>query len=236
MMDRRGTSLAELLVVLATAAVVAAMVVPLLGAASRAVVVADRRLASERDALALTALLGASLAPSGVDDLNVVPGGEQLEFDRQVGRGSACAVGPGTLTIDPASWRGVRDPEAGRDAVLLLASDSLRWQRARIVARSDGSCPGGGGGWLLTLDRPLGPGRRLRVVEPGRVRSYPSGAGWWLGLERRFGTGAIQPFAGPVAPGGLSAALAVDGRLRVELRWPGGGPSLRLDHLAAPRP
>jgi type II secretory pathway pseudopilin PulG len=229
-MSRRGTTLHELLLAVSCTGLLAAAVSPLLLTASRAVRRAQRQLAVERDMLALGALLAAALRPSAVADV-AAPSGRALEFDRQVGSAVACGGGPAGVLVPRDGWVGSRAPEPGRDQLLALAADSLRWGRAGVVSFAGATCPGGADAWLLGLDPPMAPPLRVRVVEPVRIRAYPSGGGWWLGLERRGSAAAIQPFAGPVAPDGLSIRRdSARAELRLEVRWGAGGGELLLVH------
>ncbi len=216
----RGATLVELLVTLSAAALLAAATLPLLLAAARATVRVDRGLAAERDLAATGSLLTVSLGGAALADLSVVPG-PGLEFDRQVGRAVPCAQAPAEVRIDRQRWSGGRPPVAGRDEVLLLTADSLRWVRAGLTGVVPADCPVATPGWSLGLDRAVGSVLRVRVLEPSRLRAYPSAGTWWIGLERRLGGGPVQPIAGPIAVGGLTAAIdSPAALLEVRLAWP----------------
>jgi hypothetical protein len=226
--SRGGTTLVELAVVLSAAGLLAALVMPVLMAGGRAVVISARRLAAERDATTVGALLSVAFRPSTTVDLSIAAG-DALGFDRQVGRAVVCGAGTSSSTIGRRDWVGVREPVPGRDEVLLLSVDSLTWSRAVLVALRSVSCSGTEPAWILEFDRPVSPAARVRVVEPSRLRAYRSGSSWWLGLERRRGGGAIQPLGGPFPARPLTVvADSGSGLVTVVLRWQPLVPPLRL--------
>ncbi len=233
---RGGTTLVELAVVLSAAGCLAALVMPVLMAGSRAAVLSARRGAAERDATTVRALLSVAFRPSTIVDLSI-GAGDALEFDRQVGRAVACSAGASSTTISLRDWAGVRAPVPGRDDVLLLSADSLTWSRAVLVALRPATCPAAEPAWMLEFDRSVSPAARVRVVEPARLRAYRSGSSWWLGLERRRGSGPIQPLGGPLSVRPLSVVVdAGSGLVTVNLRWWPPLPPLSLvSHLEPAR-
>jgi prepilin-type N-terminal cleavage/methylation domain-containing protein len=114
------------------------------------------------------------------------------------------------LRIHRTGFSGFRDPQAGRDSVLVYAGEadstpaaswiSLPVTRVTVATACPGSLPG------LTLT--LGPaaflsgrpaGTPVRVYEHMELRMYASEGKFWLGT-RSLGTGeVIQPLFGPLS-------------------------------------
>jgi len=219
-MTRRGTTLLELLLVLVCLGLLVPVVVQLVRGAARTAGVAMARVGAERDATAITGLLGHDLRAAVAADI-ASPSMGVLEYARPIGEGLVCAVDAGRPVIRRSGWLGTRWPAPGRDALQVLAAvEPTVWLRRELVATGAHSCPDGAAGLLLTPDLALAAALVVRVVEPARLRSYASGGRRWLGLEPLAGGATIQPLAGPLMPSGWSLRL---GAALLELRFVGAG-------------
>ncbi len=203
-MNRRGTTLVELLVAIALLGLLAIFTVSTvrgIGASARRAVDAA---ATRRGVTALHALLRHDLTEATPADLVIAS--PVMRYARPVGAAAACAISSTTATLALDRWRGTRVPAAGRDDAWLLTDIDGLWQRATVVAVATTSCPDGRAAWDITFDRsvvlPL-----VRVIEPVRLAMYRSGMTDWLGLAPAGGATPIQPFAGPIAVAGVSWAL-----------------------------
>ena len=112
------------------------------------------------------------------------------------------------LRIHRTGFSGFRDPQAGRDSVLVFAGDSSplpAWIALPIARVSTTiACPGNFPGVTLTVGpsaflvgRPAGT--PVRIYEHMELRMYASEGKFWLGT-RSLGTGeVIQPLFGPLS-------------------------------------
>lgn len=128
----------------------------------------------------------------------------------------------GTVVLWESPSFGIRDLDPARDSMFVFAeadtttSDDDFWIHASVRdVASTAACPGGARGTAVELSgvHPAGglalvwPGAPARGVETVQVAPYRDVySDWWMGL-RQFnklsGWSRIQPFAGPVDPGGV---------------------------------
>jgi prepilin-type N-terminal cleavage/methylation domain-containing protein len=221
--ERRGFTLVELMAALAVTLIVSG--------ASYTLLLNTQRLTSaqaSRVALQSTVRAGALIVANELSELNTVTGGSTAQNDvlalgahavtyrAMRGIGFVCqAVGPAVIRLARSSFSGHRDPQAGRDGALVFvpgdsaAGSEDAWVAVEIAAvATTSACSGGGPGITLTLSASpsaelLEPGTPVRLIEPMEMRLYQADEKWWLGA-RSLNTGeAIQPMAGPLAPGGF---------------------------------
>jgi hypothetical protein len=114
------------------------------------------------------------------------------------------------VRIHRTGFSGFRDPQAGRDSVLVFVGDSAPlpvWISLPITRVSTAiACPGSLPGLTLTVGpaaflagRPAGT--PVRIHEHMELRMYASEGKFWLGT-RSLGTGeVIQPLFGPMSGG-----------------------------------
>jgi type II secretory pathway pseudopilin PulG len=226
---RRGAGLAELVVALSLASVVAAVAVAGLAQHQRAQQRRETAALAEQishDALrVLRAQLTHALdAPRLLGDTAV-----QLRVLR--GAAKACAADPARLTF-PSEGDWWSAPRTGDSLAVTDTLSGIEW-KASVVAtttlRASASCPAGGTRLTLsglvpsTVPSLLLPARVWHTV---RLALYRASDGqWWLG--ERLCTpvcGAMQPIAGPLrspAEGGLRLTRAPDdgtGPVRLDVR------------------
>ncbi len=197
-MNRRGTTLLELLVAVGLGSGVIMAGVAVLRAAAGAERRAAERLTSTRLTTTVGSLLRYELAERRPSD--VTQSGSALLLPRRVGEGVPCAGAGAALVVADADWQGLRWPEAGRDEVWVVDRQGVR-ERASLLEWVGSACPDGRVGWRLLLDREVAEPGYLRVVEQSRLASYASGGRNWFGLAPVDGSATIQPFAGPLPPG-----------------------------------
>lgn len=227
---RRGALLAELAVAIALAGVAAAIGGGILVAAERRArrdVATDRASQSSRE---VAHVLSAEIAGSFADSL-ALRGDTAIDLHTHVGVSVACMVAgdvvvlPGAQAVNGlpySTWR--LQPEPGDLVVGFDAGSSgASWAAAidSAMARTDGAgCATSSGFrtvadslaripvWRLRLRNPVpsgaGVGWPLRVFRAGRWLAHRSAdRSWWLAYRRctTGSCGAVQPVAGPLAPG-----------------------------------
>jgi len=222
--NRRGTTLAEMVVALGAAAVILVALHALLLAATRA----RAREAATREARgtarAAAAILRAELqgtASAAGDLLAVLDTAVAVRAVRA--QAPVCAQpAPDRVALDEAHGSWLRSPDPARDAARILldgdpddAGDDA-WWTAGIIGTGRGTCPDGSPAVTLDLARPLpGPavaGAPVRVLETVEYRLYRDASGqWMLGTRTRSASGwaATSPLAGPLRP---SSGLRVTAR------------------------
>jgi Prokaryotic N-terminal methylation motif len=215
---RQGFTLIELMIATVTMVVVVAGIY-------RSVLVTQRVARAQGEQLALqSSVRGAMLLVlNELRELSTVQGGSghqndilsispgSIAYRAMRGIGFSCtSASPDQLRISRAGFSGFRDPQPGRDS-LLLYTDSAgtgsesEWIPLPITSVSTTTaCPGSVPGitlttasrsWLSGKD----PGIPLRVYEPMELRVYQSEGQSWLGT-RSISTGeAIQPLFGPLS-------------------------------------
>jgi len=223
-MTRSGTSLIELLVALTVIGITGLITVPLVVGTGRVASRATAALAADRTTASLAALLRHDLRLATASEVQPTTP-VLLWLARPVGEGPVCATTSTTLLLRAAAWEGDRLPAAGRDVVQFLdPTPSGVWHDATLVGVVSGSCPDGQAAMGLEVAHDPSGSTHLRVVEPARLTAYASGTSHWLGLA---GPGdPNQPFAGPVANGGMTL-MVVGGALQAKVT-PTAGPSQRL--------
>jgi prepilin-type N-terminal cleavage/methylation domain-containing protein len=213
---RRGFTLIELMLSLTMLAVVGATLCRLLWSSQRLTGIQSDRISLQSTVRGASLVVGAELR-----ELSSVPMGSGAENDiltlsphavgyrAMRGFGYTCqSLAGGVLRIAPSVFTGFRDPQAGRDSLLifapgLLSSADSGWSPLAITAVSTaGSCPGGS---ALTLSTgavlAIPAGTPVRIFEPMQLAAYQSGKESWLGM-RSLATGeSIQPLFGPIAEG-----------------------------------
>ncbi len=153
----------------------------------------------------LSALEGGSGAEN--DILSIGP--SAITYRAMRGIGFTCSPSStDQLRIHRTGFSGFRDPQAGRDSVLVFAGDSSPlpvWISLPITGVSTTiACPGNFPGVTLTVGpsaflggRPAGT--PVRIYEHMELRMYTSEEKFWLGT-RSLGTGeVIQPLFGPLS-------------------------------------
>jgi type II secretory pathway pseudopilin PulG len=217
--NRRGTSLVELIVVIVLLAAI--------GSATLGVVLHQERFyreqasaidsrASVRDAVSVLQSDLRALTPLDGDLYAIDP--DAVEFRATLAQSAICTIAPSRQSITippehlasgaPITWLGTQ-PEPG-DTLLVLATDSTlgdSWQRHVLTAAPSnaGSCPTSSGlttsvaesAAALTLtfsppfDTAIAPGTLVRVVRRARYELYrASDSRWYLGYLDCLGSRA----------------------------------------------
>lgn len=220
MLARRGTTLAELLVALALAALV-------LGGATRSVLTQQRSAgaigalaAGDAQLRAARGAVGSDLRHAAASDLAVSESSDSaVQLRAMVASGIACDTGIGAATLAPpdtttlATGGVVSAPRAG-DSLWWRTDDSVgRWRASRVRAVSvvRVTCPGLAAapepaqGFALAPGDTVPAGAPLRVTRQIRYELYRAATGWQLGLrewsEALGAMSAPQPLAGPFERG-----------------------------------
>jgi type II secretory pathway pseudopilin PulG len=215
---RRGISLAELLAALALLGLVGTVMTQALLSYSRTVHAALEHEAARRTVeqatMWLTAELGDLGRDSGAADLYQIAA-ESITYRAPRSAGLGCVVAPDEVRLLLDRSRGWRQPQAGRDSMLLLAVASLTgqadgWLALPITDASLSSC---GGRPAIRLATRFPPGRSLladsawlypiRVFEVMQAKLYRSQGEWWLGARSESAGEGVQPLAGPLTAAGL---------------------------------
>jgi len=142
------------------------------------------------------------------DILGVSPTAITYRAMRGVGFLCQAAVA-GTLRIARTQFTGHRDPQPGRDSLLVFAPGEKggTWVAAALTSVSTaGECPGTGPGISLTTPNGaavagLEVGTPVRITEIMELRLYQSEGKSWLGARSVSAGEAIQPLVGPLADG-----------------------------------
>ncbi len=129
------------------------------------------------------------------------------------GAGLACRVTADEILLPVDRWSAWRDPQPGRDSLLLYTgglADST-WVAQPLLAVGGTSCDGRPALRLTTVTDSSTLARRapgtllpVRLFEGMETRLYPSAGSWWLGARSESAAEAIQPLAGPYAAGGVA--------------------------------
>lgn len=235
---KRGVTLVEMLITITVLGLVSSLALSLLlrqqwtgeAQSQRAAVQSTLRAAQLYLASELRELGG---APGDPDIL--VFAAESLTYRASRSSGVACSVGPNAIVVEQAQLSGYRQPQPGRDSLLLLAdgapstSADDRWVHLPILATSAGSCSGRPALIFATaIDTaltplssfpPLAPFHSFEIMQ---LRLYSSAGDYWLGARSISAGEIIQPFAGPFQIHGLAlsffdslgAAAATGGDIR----------------------
>jgi prepilin-type N-terminal cleavage/methylation domain-containing protein len=219
---RRGFTLVEVMVSLALTLVVAGALYSVLLSTQRITRAQAQRVDLQSNLragalLVLGELRELSTVPAGTAGQNdiLAAGSSAVVYRAMRGVGFICsAPSATTLRIARSSFSGARDPQAGRDELLILSEDSTAavaedsWLATSIVSVGTGSpCPGALGPGI-TLTVPAGAsvavpeiGTPVRVAEVMELRLYESEGKSWLGARSVSSGETIQPLVGPLTEG-----------------------------------
>ena len=219
---RRGFTLAEVMVSLALTLMVAGALYSVLLSTQRVTRAQAQRVDLQSNVRAgalivLGELRELSAAPGGTAGQNdiLVAGSNAVVYRAMRGVGFICAAPSATtFRIARSSFSGARDPQAGRDEVLIFSEDSAAagagdsWLGTNIVGVGTGSpCPGALGPGI-TLTVPVGAsvtgpgiGTPVRIAEVMELRLYESEGKSWLGARSVSSGETIQPLVGPLTKG-----------------------------------
>jgi prepilin-type N-terminal cleavage/methylation domain-containing protein len=215
---RQGFTLVELMI----AIVITVMV---LGTIHRSVLVTQRAARAQSEQLALqSGVRGAvllvlnelrelSTAEGGTghqnDILSASPG--SISYRAMRGLGFSCTPSTSNqLQIGRAGFSGFRDPQPGRDSLLLYADSTgagseAGWIPLPITSVSTTTaCPGSAPGITLTTSSNVWltgkqAGLPVRIYEPMELKVYQSEGQSWLGTRSISAGEAIQPLFGPLS-------------------------------------
>ena len=220
--SHRGFTLVEVLVSLALTLVVAGALYSVLLSTQRITRAQAQRVDLQSNVragalLVLNELRELSAAPGGTGGQNdiLAAGSNAVVYRAMRGVGFICAAPSATaFRIARSSFSGARDPQAGRDEVLIFSEDSAvagakdYWLGTSIVSVATGSpCPGAlGPGITLTVPpgaSVTGPGigTPVRIAEVMELRLYESESKSWLGARSVSSGETIQPLVGPLTKG-----------------------------------
>jgi hypothetical protein len=206
--DHRGVTLPELLLVLLLSVAFAAALQGVVRLAATQATAAVNRAGANRDQVAVWALASRELRHVERADIQL-PASNALEFDRPIGEGPVCALQPSAVLLRSDHGGFTRAPDAGRDRLLLREPGAAgAWLSRGIVSVAVANCPDLRPALRIATDGPIAAVGFARIVEPVRLRSYPSGTGHALGLESRVGAGTIQPLAGPINSADFGVTMA----------------------------
>ena len=215
---RQGFTLIELMIATAITGVV-------LGSIYQSVLVSQRAARAQGEQLALqSSVRGAVLLVlTELRELSTVAGGTghqndilslspgSISYRAMRGLGFSCtASSPNQLRISRAGFSGFRDPQPGRDSLLLYADSAgtgsvPEWIPLPIIGVSTTTaCPSSAPGITLTTSPTAWlagkqAGLPLRIYEPMELRVYHSEGQFWLGTRSISAGEAIQPLFGPLS-------------------------------------
>lgn len=217
--SRRGFTLPELLVGLVLLSMLGAILIQTGLATERSTRLARAAAQLERSFDTALDFLDSELADVGTDTSAtdfLRLGTDSLTWRATRGVGLACQLSATEVRVLDVQWVGSRVPQAGRDSLMLYTgsdssrSDPVTWIALPVLGVSATNCAGAPALRLQTwLDTTLVPLNRLPALVPVRVfevmqaRLYSSLGAWWFGARSVSAGEAIQPVAGPLAPGGL---------------------------------
>ena len=213
--ERRGFTLVEVVISTGLMLIVSGAVYQTVTLSQRLSRAQIQQVGVQSDVRGATLVLLNEMRPLGAggdsDLLSIAPDAVTYRADRGVG--FLCQPSTATqLRLDRESFSGHRDPQAGRDSVLVLVENQPQlppdsWIRLAITAVAAGSCTGSGTPAITLSVSPtpalegLVSGTPVRIQEVMELRLYRPNGRSWLGL-RSIGSGEnIQPFAGPVHDG-----------------------------------
>jgi Tfp pilus assembly protein PilW len=142
------------------------------------------------------------------DILSISPAG--MVYRAMRGTGFTCtASSSNQLRISRSSFSGFRDPQAGRDSILVYADTTVTgaeplWMPLPVMGVLATLCPGAAAGiTLLTTAAPWLSGQPnglpVRVYEPMELKLYQSEGKFWLGTRSVSAGEVIQPLFGPLS-------------------------------------
>ena len=217
--DRRGFTLVEALFGLVLTGLVVALVYDVLTAQQRGTERLIQGAALAATLRSAAGLLGAELgdaAPAAVEGDLLGVAAESVTYRAMRGTGLACGVS-GTAVDVVADWySSYRQPQAGRDSLLLLVGAdpargrNLDWLSAPISGVGSSLCGSVGALRLsTTIDTGLVDPRSIALPAPVRVfevmqlKLYQSQGLHWLGARSVSAGEVIQPALGPFTAAGL---------------------------------
>jgi Tfp pilus assembly protein PilX len=227
---RRGTTLAELIVVLVIGTIVIALCATTLVGQRRAERETSASVAPASGADEALRTLESVLARVAVGDTVWARGDSALEWRATVGVALACAAGADTVVVPDSGLTAWWESLADTGDVAALGAGAGTWERHKIRfvhSRSSGGACGTAQHTLQlrevasTIGQPV-----VRVVRRTRFMLYKGGEGdWWLGQRTCDDSAPLhctsaQPVAGPLAapPAGLRFALDSSGaHLRITI-------------------
>ena len=220
---RRGFTLAEVLVALVLTMAVGGALLGLLLTHQRVALVQGEQAALQGSVRAAAAIVGLELREAGtlggIADLLVL-GSDSITYRAFRFAGIACQVAPDEVRILATPWHGYRQPQPGRDSLLLfiegdtaLASDD-RWVALPVLGVSTGSTCGSRSALALgtVIDTLTLPPKQVVLGAPARgfevqqLKLYSSSGQYWLGTRSVSAGEVIQPAAGPLSASGLELA------------------------------
>ena len=220
MANRRGFTLAEIMIALT-------MMLIITGAVYRLMLSTQRlsRGQAERVGVQSNIRMGSLLVLSDLRELNTVTGGpadqndilalapSDITYRAMRGMGTICEAPAATqVRISRSSFTGYRDPEAARDSFYVFLDGNPdtetddAWLPVAITNVSTGTaCPGAvGAGITLTTPNTaalvgLATGTPLRFFEVMQIKLHEADGRSWLGARSVSAGEAIQPVLGPLA-------------------------------------
>ncbi|HWO90180.1 MAG TPA: hypothetical protein VNL98_13635 [Gemmatimonadales bacterium] len=228
-----GTTLVEAIAGLTLALIVMAVAARSLDVARRLLERSDRRGAARLAARAAAAVLAAEVEGLPGSEV-VVLDSTRVRFSARRGGGVLCRQVTGSaLTVRQAAWWASREPDPGRDSLLVRLVAPAGWYRTAVTSAGTSTCADGSSALRLSTsvlpdsiaDR-VSEAAPVVLVETAEYRLYRDATGaWLLGERHRSGGGwtTTSPVAGPLAAngirmelvsgaGGRSSALAVTAR------------------------
>ena len=225
--ERRGLSLAELVLVIALAGLVGATIVATIGRQQRFYRDASELLYAREGVRDAMEVVSADLRGTSVADTVRLAADSAIEFFATIGASVLCQIVANDVGLPAVHSSGsslsafLTEPDSGDLALFHVdsAGTNERWERRRIsgfVAQSlASSCSpasrlsqqseleAGAKGFVVTLTTPLGsdikPGAVVRFIRRARYSLYrASGGDWYLGYRRCNAIGASE--CGAVQP------------------------------------
>jgi prepilin-type N-terminal cleavage/methylation domain-containing protein len=239
MANRRGFTLAEIMIAMTLMLIVS-------GAAFKLLVTTQRlsRSQAERASLQSNVRMGSLVVLNDLRELNTFVGGvadrndildaqvSDITYRAMRGMGFICQASTATqIRVARSSFSGFRDPVAGRDGLYVFidgdpdteADDT--WLPVAITGVATGTaCPGALGDITLTTPNTAGlvglsVGTPIRVYEVMELKLHQADGKSWLGARSISAGEAIQPVLGPLVDGNgfqmeyLDAAGAITANL-----------------------
>lgn len=220
MANRRGFTLAEIMIALT-------MMLIITGAVYRLMLSTQRlsRGQAERVSVQSNIRMGSLLVLSDLRELNTVPGGpadqndilamaaSDITYRAMRGMGTICQAPAATeVRLSRSSFTGYRDPEAARDSLYVFLEGNPdtetddAWLPVAITNVSTSTaCPGTvGAGITLTTPNTaalvgLATGTPVRFFEVMQIKLHEADGRSWLGARSVSAGQAIQPVLGPLA-------------------------------------
>lgn len=219
-----GTTLVEAIAGLALGLIIMAAAARSLDIARRLLERSDRRGAARLIARAAAGVLAAEVEGLPGSEVMVLDS-TRVRFSARRGGGVVCRrVTGSTLTVRQAAWWASREPDPGRDSLLIRLVAPAGWYRASLTSVGTSTCADGGSALRLTTgalpdsiaDR-VSEAAPVVLVETVEYRLYRDATGaWLLGERHRSGGGwtTTSPVAGPLAANGIRVELVSGARGR----------------------